>query len=89
MSTLNIALIAVAAYLLFGLLLGAQFLYALTTISAGRSLILKVMGSQRRTQVRQNAQDWLDVMEELGITHGRFVAGMAFTWPTFLRVLTK
>lgn len=88
-STLNIALIAVAAYLGFGLLLGVQLLHAFTTISAGRSFILKVLSPQRRAQARENAQGWLDDMEKMGITHGRFVAGMAIGWPAFLLVLTK
>lgn len=84
MSTLNIALIAVAAYLGYGLLLGAQFLYALTTVSNGRSFILRFLSPQRRAQAREGAQGWLDDMEEIGITHGRFVAGMAISWPRFL-----
>lgn len=89
MSTLSIALIAVAAYLGFGLLLGVQFLYALTVISSGRSFILRLLSPQRRAQAREDAQSWLDDMEEMGITHGRFVAIMAVSWPVFLRVLTK
>lgn len=89
MSTLNIILIAVAAYLGWGLLLGAQFLYALTTVSSGRSFILRFLSPQRRAQARDNAQGWLDDMEDMGISHGRFVAGMAIGWPAFLLVLTK
>jgi hypothetical protein len=88
-SALNIVLIAVAAYLGFGLLLGAQFLHALATVSSGRSFILRFLSPQRRAQARENAQGWLDDIEKMGITHGRFVAGMAIGWPAFLLVLMK
>lgn len=89
MSTLNITLIAGAAYLAFGLLLDAQLLHAFTTISSGRSLILRFLSPQRRAQARENAQGWLDDMEKMGITPGRFIAAMTIGWPAFLLVLTR